>query len=114
MPAALVGTALPAVAALPPLAAAPAAGLTLLYPFLDVDPALTPVMVLEELEAAVEAMPPAGEVVAGGGCEAPPAPVGVVTSEATECPETTRFMGFGLIRAAMGLSLNVLTSRRKY
>ena len=76
-------------------------GLTLLYPFLPEDccPG-APVIVLEELEAAtVEAVTElAAEAAAGG------APVGVVTSEATEGPETTRFIGLGLIRAAMGLS----------
>lgn len=78
------------------------AGLTLLNPFLPEDccPG-APVIVLEELEAAtVEAVTElAAEAAAGGG-----APVGVVTSEATEGPETTRFIGLGLIRAAMGLS----------
>ena len=112
MPAALVGTALPAVVALPPLAAAPAAGLTLLYPFLDEAGGAPLKFVLEELEAAsVEAdcTEVVGELALGapGGVPVPP-------SEPTLGPETTRFIGFGLIRAAMGLSLNVLTSRRKY
>ena len=87
-----------------------AAGLTLLYPFLDCDPdGGAPVIVLEELEAAVEAdcTEVVGELALGAGVPVPP-------SEPTLGPETTRFIGFGLIRAAMGLSLNVLTSRRKY
>ena len=89
-----------------------AAGLTLLYPFLDEAGGAPLKIVLEELEAAsVEAdcTEVVGELALGapGGVPVPP-------SEPTLGPETTRFIGFGLIRAAMGLSLNVLTSRRKY